>query len=324
MSLSKRDFFDQPIRNVGSEAIPPFAIAEVKSPGLVTFAGREWFTVGKPSKDGKVYFVNGPFQIEPNGGTSGGAMPYRAPGVHALFKPDLDPQTNQELGPVDGQWYLGEGNGFFVVGDIRGEAASQPGLPASPATKRVRVMTTAVANETDRIQGTVAMTVTETTLAFPIQDIFVLSGKDPRPEPHFPSQSIIVQNNLKKAYVNGVDRVTSTRNKTDDKWYVETDPGGGGAVVKGTLRIDLTTRMPSVAVQVTHFSGENPADNTGAVVGWNPIDFIRPGLLQGEVRYLFCGNGGAQVTLAKMTDGKWYFLTVQPPIKPPIQPEDLP
>lgn len=164
MSLSKRDFFDQPIRNVGSEAIPPFAIVEVKSPGLVTFAGKEWFTVGKPSKQGKTYFVNGPFPVEADG-TGNAATPYKAPGVHALYNPSLTPSTNQELGPVDGQWYLGDGKGFFVIGDPAGSAGSLPGLPAVAPTKRVRVMAAAGAAAREVIYGLLVADVAAATMS---------------------------------------------------------------------------------------------------------------------------------------------------------------
>lgn len=138
MSLSKRETFDQPLRNVGSEEIPPFAVVEVKSPGFQKTKGKEWFPVGKPSGNGKVYFINGPFPIPPNG-PGGGAAPFKTPGVHALFDPALSPTTNQTLGPIAGKWHLGTGSGFIVHGDILGSPASQPGFPAAASTRRVRV-----------------------------------------------------------------------------------------------------------------------------------------------------------------------------------------
>lgn len=323
MTIARRDFFDQPLYNAGSETIPPFAVCELKSPGLISFAGKEWFTVGKPTEAGKIHFINGPFPIPASGTnrTAGGAYPHKAPGAHALFKPDMDPETNNELGPIAGQWYLGEGNGFLVLGDIVGSPASLPGFPTVASTKRVRVIATDAAAETDRIQGTVAMTVSPTTLVFPIVDILVLSGKDPRPEPVSPVQAIIVNNTLRKAYVNGVDRVTATRNKTTGQWNVETDPGGGGAVIRGTLRTDLTSLMASVVGNVLGFSGENPADNSGGVTIRNVVDGIRPVIIPNQTRYQFASNAGANFTAAKMTDGLWYIVTLQNPVRPPVAPE---
>lgn len=131
MTIARRDFFDQPLYNAGTETIPPFAVCELKSPGLISFAGKEWFTVGKPTGSGKIFFINGPFPIPGTGTnrTGGGAAPHKAPGAHALVNSSLTLATNGALGPTGGQWYLGEGAGFTIVGDALG----------SGSTKRVRV-----------------------------------------------------------------------------------------------------------------------------------------------------------------------------------------
>jgi hypothetical protein len=313
------DLCDKPAFNEASETAPPFAVLQVTN-WTEDRDGNDLFTFKKPDGKGKFYLVNGPFPI----GSQKCGDATRHDGAFALLESELPTNAAEliEWGPKKDSWALSPtGKGFVLYGAVTGSPASQPGFPPTASTLRTRVSQVAVTKVTNRIQGTVAMTVSESTLAFPIQDIFVLSGVDPRPEPHSPAQSVIVQNNLKKAYVNGVDRVTATQNEADLKWYVETDPGGGGAVIYGTLKIDVTSQMPSVAVQVKFFSGENPADNEGFVVCWNPIDFIRPGLQPTETRYLFVGNAGGQVTAAKMTDGKWYLVSVQPPIKPPNRPE---
>lgn len=321
------EFCDLRARNFSGESIPGFACMQVCGYSS-NAAGEAEFLVKKPDGKGKLFLINSPFEIPVTGddGTPGVGDATNHYGAFVLF--DGEPPSFStdnplvEWGPKAGSWAIDKnGKGFVIVGQEAGAAGSEPGWPPVASTKRVRVAMVSVSEVPNRIQGTCAQSTSPTTLEFLIQDIFVLSGVDPRPEPHFPSQTVRVQNNLKKTYVNGIDRITATQNKSDLKWYVETDPGGGGAVIYGTLRTDLTTQMPSVVVQVNFFSGENPADNTGAVACWNPTDFIRPGLQQGETRYLFCGNAGGQVTAAKMTDGKWYLVSVQPPIKPPIKPE---
>lgn len=170
MSLGREKYFDQPVFNAGSEEIPGFAVLEIKAPGFRTHKDKEYFDVGKPTKDGKAYLINGPFPI-PAGKVGGAANPAERVGVHALCDPAISPKTNDVLKPIPGQWWLGKdsgadtstgggtGGGFFstggteaatdtptstggsfvVIGDLRGSGPAASGLPASASTKRVRV-----------------------------------------------------------------------------------------------------------------------------------------------------------------------------------------
>jgi hypothetical protein len=310
--------YDRPFVNASGETIPAFACLEIG--GWVDDAGGlSVFQAVKPTKAGKLHLFNGPLAVP--AGRRGWAT--RAHGCWALYEASGTPQLNQEFGPKEGKWTLsadGSG-GYIIVGDVRGNPASQPGFPQTSSTLRVRVVERIASEVPNRIQGTVASTASESTPSFLVNNIFVLSGVDPRPEPVNPVQSIVVQNNLNKAYTNGVDKVTATQNKNDLKWYVENAPGGGGNEVYGTLRTDLTSLMDDVVINVTHFSSENPADGGGGLTCRNPVDFIRPVVIPNQTRYLFVGNAGAQVTAGLMTDGLWYLKTVQSPIKPPVAPE---
>ncbi len=316
--------YRRPFVNQSGETIPAFGVFEVGG-WVDNSKGRSVFRAVKPTKDGKVYYVNGPLAV-PNGANGWAAS---ADGHWALYEGSSQPQLNQEYGPKAGSWALhadGKG-GFVIIADPRGTAAPPPGFPTGFSSRRIRVKEQAKAEVVNRIQGTAASTATENSPQFLINKIVVLSGVDPRQDPSSEIEAITVQNNLRKAYTNGVDRVIATQSKSDQKWYVETTPAGGGNVITGTLRTDLTTRMTEVTINVLGYSSENPADDTGGVKCFNPQDLIRPGLQPTELRYLFCGNAGAKVTAAQVTpqatgEPAWFLLTVQPPIKPPIQPED--
>lgn len=319
--------YPRPFVNQAGETIPAFGIFEMG--GWVNDSkGVSVFRAVKPTKDGKVYYVNGPLAV-PSGSNGWAAT---ADGHWVLYSlatsSSAAPQINQEWGPKAGSWALhadGKG-GFIACPDPRGAPPAAPGFPVTPSTLRTRFVEMAKAEVVNRIQGTVASTVSETTPQFLINQIVVLSGTDPRQNPQSPIESVVVQNSLRKAYTNGVDRVTATQSKSDQLWYPETAPAAGGNVITGTLRTDLTTQMPSVVVNVLGFSGENPADQGGGVSCFNPQDLIRPGLQANELRYLFCGNAGGQVTAALVTPQAtgvpaWFLQTVQPPIKPARNPE---
>ena len=139
-------FYDQPVYNVGSEVIPPYAVMEVKSPGLIRYKDKEWFTVGKPTANGKTFLINSQFPINYVGGSrvGNGANASRTPGVHALYDPSITPVTNERLAPKAGQWYLARPEAvgdsvFYSMGDLAGSAPSIPGYPPSASSRRVRV-----------------------------------------------------------------------------------------------------------------------------------------------------------------------------------------
>lgn len=150
MSLSIPGFYGEKVYNDSGEAIPAFGV--VQCSGFISFQGKEWFKVKKPDANGRIYFINGPFEIAASGDarTGNAANPFKSWGVEALFNPNLGPETNDALAPKAGQWYLDEAEApadgtasdrwaVIVIGDVVGDAPSQPGLPSSPSTKRVRV-----------------------------------------------------------------------------------------------------------------------------------------------------------------------------------------
>lgn len=153
MSLSKRDFFGEPVYNDSGETIPSYAVLQCS--GFISFKGREWFKVRKPDEHGRIYFINGPFAIPSSGDnrTGGAANPFKSWGVEALYNPDLGPETNDELLPKAGQWYLDKAEepaegaeassatkwSVIVVGEAAGSGPSAPGFPAVSSTKRIRV-----------------------------------------------------------------------------------------------------------------------------------------------------------------------------------------
>ena len=221
---------DKPAFNGGSETAPPFAVLQVTN-WTADRDGNDLFTFKKPDGKGKFYLVNGPFPIP--AGKPGDATTHD--GAYALYEGSLPSQSAESLaewGPKSGSWAISkDGKGFVIVGDPGGSPGSQPGFPAGASTQRVRVVQVTQAKVPNRIQGTVAMTVTPSTQSFPIQDISVLSGTDPRPEPHSPAQQVTIQNNLRKAYANGQDRVIATQSDADLLWYVETPPAESNSVL---------------------------------------------------------------------------------------------
>lgn len=211
--------YPRPFVNHSSETIPAFAIFEVG--GWVDDSkGVSVFKAVKPTKNGKLHYVNGPLAVPVNG--NGWAA--SADGHWVLYEGNATPQLNQEYGPKAGSWALnkdGKG-GFVIVADPRGAPASQPGLPPTASTKRIRVVELAKAEVPNRVQGTVASTASETSPTFLLNKLVILSGVDPRQDPTSQVEAIIVQNSLQRAYVNGVDRVTASQSKSDGLWYPET------------------------------------------------------------------------------------------------------
>jgi hypothetical protein len=211
--------YPRPFVNHSSETIPAFAIFEVGG-WVDNSKGVSVFKAVKPTKAGKLYYVNGPLAVPVNG--NGWAA--SADGHWVLYEGNTTPQLNQEYGPKVGSWALnkdGKG-GFVIVADPRGAPASQPGLPPTASTKRIRVVELAKAEVPNRVQGTVASTASESSPTFLLNKLVILSGVDPRQDPDSQVESIVIQNSLRKAYVNGVDRVTASQSKSDGLWYPET------------------------------------------------------------------------------------------------------
>jgi hypothetical protein len=248
--------YTRPFVNASGETMPAFAVWEMG--GWVDDSkGVSVFRAIKPTAGGKVFYVNGPLPV-PAGSNGWGAT---ADGHWALFSGASTPALNQEYGPKAGTWTLSadKPGGFIVAEDVRGSAAPPPGSPPAAATKRVRVVERAKAKVQNRIQGTVAMTVTETTPTFLINKIIVLSGVDPRQNPGSQVESIPVVNSLRKAYVNGVDVVTATQSEVDLLWYVETAPAAGSEVIPFELEDKTYGANHALARQVTPAGGVDTA-----------------------------------------------------------------
>lgn len=209
--------YDRPFVNVSGETIPAFAIVEIGG-WVDDQGGVSVFKAVKPTKDGKMYLANGPLAVP--AGRKGWAAS-RPHGLWVLYGGTATPALNQEYGPKAGEWSLwadGKG-GFIIVDDPRGTAAPLPGFPAGSSTKRIRVIEQAKAEVANKIVGTVASTVSETTPQFLINKIIVISGVDPREDPNSQIETVVVENLYRKAYVNGTDRVAATQSKSDLKWY---------------------------------------------------------------------------------------------------------
>ena len=153
--------YDRPFVNKSGENIPPYAVLQIApaaggtSAWVPNQAARDYFSVIKPNGDGSLYLVNGPSTILPNKPGRG----IRPHGHPALIDPTITPVAGQSLGPVAGQWYLGEdASGFTVVGDIQGAGPSAPGVfPPVASTRRVRVSATASAAPAGRASEVYAL-----------------------------------------------------------------------------------------------------------------------------------------------------------------------
>lgn len=143
--------YEIPIFNAGSETIPAHAVVEVAG-GMREWEGRDYIKVQKPSEDGQRYFLNGPFPIK--AGKGGRAT--RDDGAYALCGDDV-PADNETWGAVKDKWQIGsEGSGILVIGDPKGTSASEPGMPATASTKRVRVCFLS-AGSTKTVEASVAL-----------------------------------------------------------------------------------------------------------------------------------------------------------------------
>lgn len=308
--------YDRPFVNTASETIPAFGVLEIG--GWADDAGGlSVFQAIKPTKDGKLHLINGPTPVPV--GRKGWAA--RAHGVWALYEADQAPTINQEFGPKAGSWALhadGKG-GFIIVDDPRGTPASLPGLPVVASTLRIRVVEQAKAEVINRVQGTVASTVGENTPQFLINNIVVLSGVDPRQDPNSQTESIVVQNNLRKAYVNGVDRVIATQSKSDQKWYVETSAGGGANRVHGRLYVDLLATDATATIVVERFTGAPPVDGSNRMLLNNVVDnlWVQP-TPPGPTRYIWASNAGAHISGTEF-EGEWWIDVVQSPTRKPTR-----
>lgn len=130
--------YDRPFVNTASETIPAFGVLEIG--GWADDAGGlSVFQAIKPTKDGKLYLINGPLPVPV--GRKGWAT--RGHGHWALYVSTALPKINEEFGPKAGSWALhkddGNKGGFIIVDDPRGTAAPAPGLPVGVSTKRIRV-----------------------------------------------------------------------------------------------------------------------------------------------------------------------------------------
>lgn len=141
--MSVPEFYDLRFINKAGATIPAHAIMQVD--GWEESAGLGFFKVVKPTDEGAIYILNGPRDVASNK-MSMATSALSHLGAFALFNDkDSDDQTvtpvkNEEWGPEPDSWYLKKGNsGFFIVGDIKGAAGSQPGFPITASTKRVRV-----------------------------------------------------------------------------------------------------------------------------------------------------------------------------------------
>lgn len=310
--------YPRPFVNGSGETIPAFAVFEVG--GWVDDAGGvSVFRAKKPTKDGKVYYVNGPTPVAPN--HKGWAA--TADGHWVLYTPPTSgsPQINQEYGPKADSWALsadGKG-GFIIIDDPRGSPASLPGQPVVASTLRIRVVEQSKGEVINRIQGTVASTVGENTPQFLINNIVVLSGVDPRDDPNSPTETVVVQNNLRKAYVNGVDRVIATQSKSDQKWYVETSAGGGANRVHGRLYVDLLATDATATIVVERFTGAPPVDGNNRMLLNNVVDnlWVQP-TPPGPTRYVWASNAGAHIEGTEF-DGVWWIDVVQSPTRKPTR-----
>ncbi len=310
--------FDQPLYNGGSETIPGSAVVEVTAPGFREHKGRDYFNVGKPTADGKIYFINSPFPIAP-GRAGSGALPYRTPGVHSLFEVaqgEAEPATGDELGPVADKWTLGKGSGFFVVGDIKGAAASQPGFPPSSSTKRVRVNMTAVALADDIILGNCYGAVLPAFPQFLVNNIILVEGKDPRTNPDDPSETLEVENTYRDAYANE-KQIRARLNKTTNKWQVVKEASGGANAIHGRLQVDL--KITSATAQVVVELSTSAEVAAGSVITCqNKRDLLHAEIFPTDPpRYLFMGNDKAYCRATEF-DGVWHLDVVQSPVLRPV------
>lgn len=210
--------YPRPFVNQSGETIPAFAIFEMG--GWVDDSkGVSVFRAVKPTKDGKVYYVNGPVAVA--SGSNGWAA--KADGHWILWEGNSSPQLNQEWGPRAGSWAIhADGKGGFIINaDPRGAAAPPPGFPTGSSTRRIRAVEQAKAEVQNKIIGTAASTASESSPQFLINRIRVISGVDPRQDPNSQTETVTVQNIFRKAYVNGVDEVTAVQSKSDQLWYPE-------------------------------------------------------------------------------------------------------
>lgn len=325
-----RGAYNQPVRNVSGEAVPPFAVMQVA--GFVEFAGRDWFTVVKPDGDGKIYLVNGPTEIPASGDSATGAacLLTRDIAAHALYDetpettgdPVVVPAINEEWGPKAGSWRLHRGQtGFLIIGDVQGESASAPGLPVVASTKRVRVA--AAPGETqvdDIIVGRTTDAVAESQETFAINRIQVESGVDPRTNPNDPFEAVTIQNTFAENYP--VDKsIRAKRNKTTGLWHVIKQEAGGSAIVYGKLLADLSIFSASVQFQAKG-RGDGGSINE-LLTGLNPTDIQGDAILDDDPpRYVFAGNVDGWCVAVKMTTPDrgegWYFVGIQEPYRIPV------
>lgn len=253
---------NRPFVNVSGEVIPQFAVVELHgwqndSDGIAVFRGR------KPTMDGKLYLINYGSRV-PAQATSYdnlNASGVHADGHYALYDPELDPQPGDELGPVAGEWWLGDGTGFVVVGDQQGSGPSNPGFPFSASTRRVRVVVSPAPPPDNIITGTVATNWSQGSPTFIIRGIQVLEGPDPRNDPGNPLEGIIIENVPPEARQAG-QFIKAKKNKSTGKWYPDPTAQVDNIIFGTVLTAGVTDQTPTFEVNnILVIDGPDPRQN---------------------------------------------------------------
>lgn len=232
------DRYDRPFLNVSGETIPPFAVMQFDgwdsdADGLAVFRAR------KPDGNGKVYLINGPSSVPVRNDSArltGIGLGTIAHGAYALFDEELTPELNQELGPVADQWHLGDGSGFFVMGDVQGSGSSPPGFPSVPSSFRVRVVMQPSDAPDNIILGRVLSDVTLLQPTFVIVNVIALEGPDPTEGN--PLVGVLIQNVPPVERAAG-DYVRAKKSSTNGLWFPDFGTSTGPPdTVYGELKAD--------------------------------------------------------------------------------------
>lgn len=131
------EYFPLRFINTSGETIPAYAVMQIS--GWEDKDELGFLKVKKPDGEGKIYILNGTRPVASNK-TGRATSALNRMGAFALFDDAETPEVDEQWGPEDDEWHLKKGGeGFFIIGDVKGIAASAPGSPVSPSTKRVRV-----------------------------------------------------------------------------------------------------------------------------------------------------------------------------------------
>jgi hypothetical protein len=301
--------------NPTGEPVPAFAVMQ-ESGWVADANGLPVFRIVKPTASGKVFMLNGPSVVLPaSGNETGIGYATREPGAFALHDPALTPVTDQELGAVAGQWYLGAGSGFFVVGNAVGAGPSLPGFPATAADKRVRVVIQAAAPADNVILGYPTDNISAGAATFPIHNIQVLEGVDPRTNPNNPLEAVVIQNVPKEAR-STTTAVKARQSKSNGLWYPDSTASAPANIVQGTLKTDLTVFMTTVVIVVTAAPSGAPVAVGSELTVQNPPDLLANAATP---RRLHAGNRLATCHASEYAGG-WRLDGCQPPLVRPVAP----